>query len=170
MNARLSVGAALLAAAFATGALAQAPAPAAPQSQEAQQRSAREMQKAAMERCESMKDNAQEICEREVEGQKKIAEAEAKVRERDTPKNRLELAEVKAEAEYKVAVQRCDDQVGDGKSACQKVAKATRELAIAKAEQASLQLTVTPAATAPAATAPAAAPAGQTTTLAPNAK
>lgn len=168
MNARLSAGAALLAAAFATGAWAQTPAPAAPQSQEAQQRSARDMQKAAMERCESMKDNAQEICEREVEGQKKIAEAEAKVRERDTPKNRLALAEVKAEAEYKVAVQRCEDQVGDGKSACQKVAKATRELAIAKAEQASLQLTTTPPA--PAATAPAAVPAGQTTTLTPGAK
>jgi hypothetical protein len=167
MNARLSVGAALLAAAFATGAAAQAPAPGAPPSQEAQKRNEKDMQKAALERCEAMKDNAQEICEKELEGQKKIAQAEAKVRERDTPKNRLELAEVKAEAEYKVAVQRCDDQVGDGKSACQKVAKATRDLAVAKAEQASLQLMSTPAtATAPGA----AAPAGQTNTLTSGAK
>ena len=94
-----------------------------------------------MERCKSMKDNAQKVCEEEVEGQQKVAEAGAKVRDRDTPKNRLELAGVKAEAEYKVAAQRCDDQVGDGKSACQKVAKATRDLALAKGEQEALQLT-----------------------------
>lgn len=91
--------------------------------------------KAAMEKCDGMKDNAKDICKAEADGQRKIAEAQAKVSERDTPKNRLELSEAKAEATYKVAKERCDDQVGDAKSACEKQAKASRDLAVAEAKK-----------------------------------
>lgn len=90
--------------------------------------------KAAMEKCNGMKENAKDICKAEADGQKQIAEAQAKVSERDTPKSRLELEEAKAEAAYKAARERCDDQVGDAKKACQQQAKATRDGAIAQAK------------------------------------
>ncbi|HEU5176359.1 MAG TPA: hypothetical protein VFU24_02810, partial [Burkholderiales bacterium] len=67
-------------------------------------------------------------------GQQKVSEAQAKVQERDTPKNRLELAEAKAEAQYDVAKAKCGDQVGDAKEACEKQAKAARDGAMAQAK------------------------------------
>lgn len=91
--------------------------------------------KAAMEKCGGMSGNAKDICKAEADGQKKVGEAQAKASQRDTPKNRLELQEAKADAEYKVAKERCDDQVGDAKSACQKQAKASRDLAMAEAKK-----------------------------------
>jgi hypothetical protein len=88
-----------------------------------------------MEKCNGMKDNAKDICKAEADGQKKTAEAQAKVTESDTPKNRFDLEQAKAEAQYKVANARCNDQVGDAKKACQQEAKATQDLAIAQAKK-----------------------------------
>lgn len=93
-----------------------------------------QQQSVTKEDCKNLKDNAKDICEAQAEGQKKVSEAQAKVTERDTPKNRLELGEVQAEADYNVAMEYCDDQVGDLKKACQEKAKATRENAEARAK------------------------------------
>ena len=127
MNAKLTLITASLALAWSIGAHGQS-------AQQSEKQRIQEEHKAAMEKCKGMQDNGKKICEAEAEGQKKVAEAEAKVKERDTPKNRLEAAEAKAEAEYDVAKAKCGDQVGDAKNACEKEAKATRDGAMAQAK------------------------------------
>ena len=63
----------------------------------------------------------------------KISLGELKVQKKDTAENRRELAEAKAKAEYEVAKERCDDQKGEQKNACQNQAKANRDRAMAQA-------------------------------------
>ena len=94
--------------------------------------------KAEVEKCKDMQGNAKDICKKEADGRQKVAKAEAEAKENDTPKNRLKVEEVKATAQYDVARERCDDQKGDAKDACQKAAKAERDGAIAQARKASL--------------------------------
>lgn len=88
--------------------------------------------KAAKERCDDLKGNAKDICVLEAKGAEKVAKAELKVRADDTAKNRYKLQITKAEADYDVAKERCDDLAGNAKDVCVKDAKAT--LAAAKAD------------------------------------
>ncbi len=99
--------------------------------------------KAALEKCKDLKGNAKDVCKKEADGHKKVAKAEAELKEHDTPKNRLKVQEAKADAQYDVAKEKCDDQKGDAKSACKKAAKAEHEGAIAQARKASLADTKT---------------------------
>ena len=94
--------------------------------------------KAELEKCKDLKGNAKDVCKKEADGHKKVAKAEAELKEQDTPKNRQKLAEAKADAQYDVAKEKCDDQKGEAKSACKKAAKAEHEGAIAQARKASL--------------------------------
>jgi hypothetical protein len=94
--------------------------------------------KAAMEKCNGMQGNAKDICKAEADGQKKVDQAQAKLTKHESPKNRLEVADAKAEAQYKVAKARCGDQVGDAKKACENEAKAAQNLAKAQAKRESL--------------------------------
>lgn len=80
--------------------------------------------KAAKQRCEDTKANAKDVCLLEAKGSRKVAEAELKVREEDTPKNRYKLGLAKAEADYDVAKEKCDDLAGNAKDVCVKDAKA----------------------------------------------
>lgn len=142
MNAKLTAIAASLAFTFAAGAYAQGAGETSGASgQPSQKQNVDDQHKAAMEKCDGMKDNAKEICEAEADAQKTIGEAQAKVSERDTPKNRLDLEKAKAEANYKVARARCGDEVGDAKKACEKEAKAAQDLAMARAERQALSPT-----------------------------
>ena len=93
--------------------------------------------KAEVEKCKDMKGNAKDVCKKEADGKQKVAKAEAELKEADTPKNRQKVQEAKATAQYDVAKERCDDQKGDAKDACQKAAKAERDGAIAQARKAS---------------------------------
>lgn len=97
--------------------------PALPQSK----RQIEQQHELASRQCAELRDTAKKICEAEADGQKSIAEAQAKVAERNSPKNRLSLAETKADAEFEVAKARCEDQVGEAKDACRRNAKATRD-------------------------------------------
>jgi hypothetical protein len=124
---------------FAGGAYAQQPtapqprdrAPAANESPE--KRIDRE-HRAAKDACKPLKDNAKDVCEKEADAKQKIAKAELKVQKKDTPENRKDLAETKAKAEYDVAMERCEDQKGDAKQACQREAKSKRDSAMAAAK------------------------------------
>ncbi len=89
----------------------------------------------AMKKCDVLKNNAKKICEAEADGQKSIAEAQVRATERDSPKNRLNLAETRADAEFEVAKARCDDQVGEAKDTCRRNAKATRDKAKEQAKR-----------------------------------
>src|SRR5690349_17262292 len=108
------------------GAQSQAPA-GAPPGQPASKQQIGQTHKAAMQKCNGLQENAKDICKAEADGQKKIAEAEARLAGHDSPKNRFELEKVRAEAAYKVAKEKCDDEIGDAKKACVKQAKATQD-------------------------------------------
>ena len=93
--------------------------------------------KAARDKCKDMKGNAKDICTAEAKGQEKVAKAELALKQKDTAKNRYDVAAAKADADYNVAKEKCDDMKGKDKDACQKDAKAARDNAKkqAKAER-----------------------------------
>ena len=93
--------------------------------------------KAAKEKCKDLKGNAKDICMAEAKGQEKVAKAELALKEKDTPKNRYDVAAAKADMDYHVAKEKCDDMKGKEKNQCEKDAKAARDNAKkqAKAER-----------------------------------
>lgn len=85
--------------------------------------------KANKAKCDGMKGNAKDICMAEAKGAHKVAKAELDVRDKDTDKHRAAVTKAKAEAEYNVAKERCDDMSGNAKDTCKKDAKAAFEAA-----------------------------------------
>jgi hypothetical protein len=74
--------------------------------------------------CGTMKDNAKDICEKEAKGKENVAKAELEQAYKPTDGHMRKVAEEKVKATYDVAKERCDDQKGDAKNACEKQAKA----------------------------------------------
>lgn len=93
--------------------------------------------KAAREKCKGMKGNAKDLCMAEAKGNEKIAKAELAAKQKDTPKARYDVAAAKADLEYNVAKEKCDDLKGKDKQSCEKDAKAAHNQAKkqAKAER-----------------------------------
>lgn len=79
------------------------------------------------ERCSTMSGNAEDVCKAQAEAEHTRVTEQAKAEMKGTSKARLEAAEEVAEANYKVAKERCDDFSGDPKDICLKEAKATYE-------------------------------------------
>ncbi len=65
--------------------------------------------KAAKQQCKSMKGNAKDVCEKQATGQEKVAKAELNFRADGSESNRHKLAKAKADANYEVAIEKCDD-------------------------------------------------------------
>src|SRR5688572_22371719 len=110
MNEKYSAIAASIALGFAANAYAQGSPETSGSSSQGSQSPTQQIEQqhqSAMKQCDNMKDNAKEICKAEADGRKTVAEAEAKVQQRGTPKNQLELAEAKAEAQYNVEKAKC---------------------------------------------------------------
>ena len=124
MNAKITLAAAALALMFGMNV------------QAADNKAINDQHKAAMDKCKDLKGNAKDICKAEADGQKKVAKAEADLKENDTPRNRMQVAEAKAKAQYEVAKEKCEDQKGKDQSNCKKAAKAERDGAIAQAKKA----------------------------------
>ncbi|HZM45675.1 MAG TPA: hypothetical protein VFC14_12640 [Burkholderiales bacterium] len=80
--------------------------------------------KAAKENCKGMKGNAKDICMAEAKGAQKVAKAELDARDKGTAKEQANVRIAKAEAEYGVAKEKCDDLKGNDKDVCNKDAKA----------------------------------------------
>jgi hypothetical protein len=97
--------------------------------------SAKSTYEAATKRCDGMKGNAHDICVAEARAARTRTEEEAEAAYQGTPKARARAAAEIAEANYRVARERCDDRTGNDKDVCIKVAKAglTRAKADAKA-------------------------------------
>ena len=91
--------------------------------------------KADKKACEPMKGNAKDICEAEAKAKEKVAKAELKYKVSGEDRDRVKLAELKAEANYEVAKEKCEDQEGDAQRACKKQAKATEDAARAEAKK-----------------------------------
>ena len=85
--------------------------------------------KVDLKACEAMKDNAKDVCKKEVEGKEKVALAELEHKNSGKPADMKKLAKAKSQAAYDVAKERCDDQSGPAKDACQATAKAEFEKA-----------------------------------------
>jgi len=73
--------------------------------------------------CASLAGNAKDICAAEATGNRNVAKAQAEAAYKHTPKDREHARIAYAEANYKVAMERCDDQAGNPKDVCVKEAK-----------------------------------------------
>lgn len=89
--------------------------------------------KADKKNCESMSDNAKDICMAQAKGKMKVSEANLDARNKNTRKARYDAQVAKAEAEYSVAKEKCDDKKGNDKDVCLKEAKAAEVSAKADA-------------------------------------
>jgi hypothetical protein len=97
--------------------------------QRAEEKEINSAYKADRAKCANMKGNQKDICVAEAKGKHNVAKAEQEVKENDTPRARIKVDEAKADAEYGVAKQRCQEQTGNARSTCEKEAKATRDKA-----------------------------------------
>lgn len=98
--------------------------------------------KAAKARCDSFAGNANDICVAHAKGNKNIAKAELENNYKPTIKNRYNARVAKADADYSVAIEKCDDKAGNDKDVCVKEAKAAKihEIADAKAQMKTSQV------------------------------
>ena len=83
--------------------------------------------KAARELCKPMKDNAQDVCEKEAKAKEKIAMAELDFNRSGKDTDRVKVAQVKADQDYEVAKEKCEDLQGEAVVACKKEAKAAQD-------------------------------------------
>ena len=85
--------------------------------------------------CNSMSGNTKDICVAEAKGREKVAKAELEAQKKNTDKARQEVLITKAEAEYDIAKERCDDRSGNDKDVCRKDAKAALQTSKADAKR-----------------------------------
>lgn len=85
--------------------------------------------KAAKDRCDAMSGNTKDVCQKEAKGNEKIAKAELDARNEPSDKSRRKALETKADAQYEIAKEKCDDLSGNAKDVCVKDAKAVEQRA-----------------------------------------
>ncbi|MBI1988120.1 MAG: hypothetical protein HYS65_00040 [Betaproteobacteria bacterium] len=88
--------------------------------------------KSDKEQCKPLKANSKDICIAEAKARRKIAKADQEANYLGTVKARTAARVARADAEYLVAKEKCDDLAGNGKDVCLKEAKAA--LVSAKAD------------------------------------
>jgi hypothetical protein len=92
--------------------------------------------KVAKGACDSLAGNTKDICVAEAKGKAHVAKAELTASYKPSPKHSYAVREAKADAEYSVAAERCDDKAGTDKDVCVKEAKAAKVRALADAKTA----------------------------------
>lgn len=95
-----------------------------------------EQAKADKKACSSMKDNAKDVCQAEAKAKEKIAKAELDAKNKPGAKADEKVRLMKAEGEYEVAKEKCEDQKGKEMAACKKDAKVAYDKVKADARQA----------------------------------
>jgi len=90
--------------------------------------------KSAKTACDSLSANAKDVCIAEANGKQKVAKAELEASNKPSDKTRYAVSIAKAEADYSVAKEKCDDKAGNDKTACVKDAKAAEARAKADAK------------------------------------
>lgn len=90
--------------------------------------------KVDQEACNSFSSNAKDICLAEAKGKENIAKSELQVSFKPSTKSRYQASVTKAEADYAVAIERCDDKAGNEKDVCVKEAKSAKIHHIADAK------------------------------------
>lgn len=95
--------------------------------------------KSAKSNCASFAGNARDICMAEAKGRRNVAATELKTLYKPSRESEFQISVAKAQADYAVAREKCDDRAGKAKAACVKEAKAV--LARAKTDaKAQLQI------------------------------
>lgn len=84
--------------------------------------------------CDPMKGNAKDVCKADVKGKEKVAKAELEQQYKPSPRNEQKAKDAKADADYDVAKEKCEDMKGDAKSACKKEAKVAHDNAKGQAK------------------------------------
>jgi uncharacterized membrane protein YqiK len=84
--------------------------------------------------CDSFARNAKDICVAEAKGKQSVAKADLEANYKPSIKTRYDARVAKAEADYSVAIEKCDDKAGNDKDVCVKEAKATKVHQIADAK------------------------------------
>src|SRR5436309_13663483 len=84
--------------------------------------------------CKSMTGNQKDICIETAKGKEKVAKADNEAAYKDTEKARYDVRIARAEADYAVAKEKCDDRSGNDKDVCVKEAKAAETKARADAK------------------------------------
>ena len=69
--------------------------------------------KADKKACDAMKENAKDICQAEAKAKEKIAKAELEAQYKPSPRNDEKVKLMKAEVDYEVAKEKCEDQKAD---------------------------------------------------------
>jgi hypothetical protein len=90
--------------------------------------------KADKEACASLSGNAKDICMAEAKGKDNVALADAEASYQNTAKHRETARVARAQANYNVAIEKCDDLAGNAKDVCVKEAKAAHVKAAADAK------------------------------------
>lgn len=98
--------------------------------------------KAAKSACATLSDNAKDICVIDAKGKEQIARAELEAAFAPSVKHHYAVRIAKAEANYALAKEKCDDLAGNTKDVCVKEAKAAQVAAKADAK---VQMTTTDA-------------------------
>ena len=90
--------------------------------------------KSAKAQCDKVSGNAEDVCEKQAKGNEKVAKAELENRYKPSERNAHKARVARADADYEVAKEKCDDLSGDAKSACKKDAKAAHTSAVKAAK------------------------------------
>jgi len=92
--------------------------------------------KADRKACDAMKGNARDVCVEQAKGKEKVARAELDYKQDASERHRGKVEQAKADAQYAVAKEKCDDLAGEQKDACVKDAKAAKARADADVKSA----------------------------------
>lgn len=89
---------------------------------------------AAKASCASLAGNAADICLAQAKGKAGVSKADLEAQYEPSAKNGQAARVARADAEYAVALERCDDKAGNVKDVCVKTAMAAKVHAIANAD------------------------------------
>jgi hypothetical protein len=90
--------------------------------------------KAEKAACDKLEGNNKDVCVEKAKGKEKIAKAELEFNYTGKQADSMKIAVAKADADYDVAKEMCDDKKGNDKDLCVKDAKAMHAKAVAEAK------------------------------------
>jgi hypothetical protein len=123
--------AALLACTIAPAAWAE---PLAPADLHAAKERAEDVYKAEKAACKSASRNARDICQAQAKGKERVTLAEIEYRQTGKPADAVKVSQARADGEFEVAKERCDEFAGQPKSLCLTQANAAHTKAEADAK------------------------------------
>jgi hypothetical protein len=82
--------------------------------------------KADRKACDAMNGNAKDVCVEQAKGREKVARAELDYKQDASERHKSKVDEAKADAQYAVAKEKCDELSGEQKGVCVKDAKAAK--------------------------------------------